>query len=118
LAKNKDSYAPPLGPDAELACPLPAVGLALLVELTSEAVVGGPADDALLVEGGDDAVRLLLDEGDAVAVVGEVYERPLELLAPVLLLKDIDTERSGVRPSTSINSISIQDERLGTAKGG
>lgn len=65
----------------------PAVALALLVELASEAVVRGPADDALLVQGGDDAIRLLLDEGDAVAVVGEVDEGPLQLLAAVLLLK-------------------------------
>lgn len=65
----------------------PAVALALLVELASEAVVRGPADDALLVEGRDDAVRLLLDEGDTIAVVREVYESPLELLTAILLLK-------------------------------
>lgn len=64
----------------------PAVVLALLVELASEAVIRGPTDDALLVEGGDDAVRLLLDEGDAVHVVREVNEGPLQLLAAVLLL--------------------------------
>lgn len=66
---------------------VPAVALALLVELASEAVVCGPTDDALLVKGGDDTVRLLLDESDAVTVVGEVYESPLELLTAVFLLK-------------------------------
>ena len=66
---------------------VPAVTFALLVELASEAVVRGPADDALLIEGRDDAIGLLLDEGDAVAVVGEVDEGPFELLTPVLLLE-------------------------------
>ena len=61
--------------------------LALLVELASEAVVRGPPDDALFVQGGDDAVRLLVDEGDAVHVVREVDESPLQLLSAVLLLR-------------------------------
>lgn len=64
--------------------------LALLVQLASEAVIRGPSDDALLVQGGDNAVRLLLDEGDAVHVVWEADKGPLQLFSPVLLLHGVD----------------------------
>lgn len=65
----------------------PAVVLALLVELASETIICGLPDDALLVQGGDDAVRFLVDEGDAVHVVREVDKRPLQLFPAVLLLR-------------------------------
>lgn len=41
----------------------------------------------LLVQGRDDAVRLPVDELDAILVVRELDERPLDLFALVLLLK-------------------------------
>lgn len=50
---------------------IPGITLALLVQLASEAVVCRPADEALLVQGRDDPVRLLLYEGNAFSVIGE-----------------------------------------------
>ena len=107
LADKKDRHALRLFAQRRPGNRPPAVGLALLVKLASEAVVSGPADDALLVEGGDNAVRLLLDEGDAVAVVGEVYERPLELLTAVLLLEDVGTRHG--KGGTFIDSTSTEN---------
>lgn len=43
----------------------------------------------LLVQGWDDAVRLPVDELDAVLVVRELDERPLNLFSLVLLLKPL-----------------------------